>query len=85
MRSKLVDAASPIAYGYSEAPAIFSFDGPIFNLSNLAGGRGGRRTPATERERPTGRGTADDPDRPTGRAFVEPPRSPRRRRGRPCP
>ncbi|HEY6065166.1 MAG TPA: hypothetical protein VIY96_03365, partial [Thermoanaerobaculia bacterium] len=55
--------------------SIYSFDGPIFNLSHLAGGRGRRRTPE-EKERPTGRGTADDPDRPTGRAFVEPPEEP---------
>jgi hypothetical protein len=75
VRSKVVDPASPIAYGYSEAPAVYSFDGPIFNLSNLAGGARRRRTPE-ERERPTGRGTADDPDRPTGRAFVEPPEEP---------
>ncbi|HYK43297.1 MAG TPA: M14 family zinc carboxypeptidase [Thermoanaerobaculia bacterium] len=76
VRSRVVDAASPIAYGYTEAPAIYSFDGPIFTLSNLAGGRGGRRRGSDEKERPTGRGTAEDPDRPTGRAFVEPPEEP---------
>ena len=75
VRSKLVDAASPIAYGYSEAPAIYASDAPILNLSNLAGGTSRRRS-RDERERPTGRGTADDPDRPTGRAFVEPPEEP---------
>ena len=75
VRSKIVDASSPIAYGYPEAPSLYSFDGPIFNLSNLAGGRGRRRTPE-ERERPTGRGTAEDPDRPTGRAYIEAPEEP---------
>ena len=43
VQSKLVDAASPIVYGYTELPSIFSFDGPIFNLSNT--GRAARRTP----------------------------------------
>ena len=76
VRSKFVDRASPILYGYAEAPALYSFDGPIFNVSNLAGGRGGRRRAPEEKERPTGRGTADDPDRPTGRPFVEPPEEP---------
>jgi hypothetical protein len=85
VRSKVVDPASPIAYGYSEAPAIYSFDGPIFTLSNLAGGRGGRRRGPDDRERPTGRGTADDPDRPTGRAFVEPPEEPEAETWEPLP
>ncbi|MEP6802175.1 MAG: M14 family zinc carboxypeptidase [Acidobacteriota bacterium] len=76
VRSKLVDRASPIAYGYAEPPSLYSFDGPIFNLSNLAGGRGGRRRTREERERATGRGTAEDPDRPTGRAYAEPPEEP---------
>jgi hypothetical protein len=76
VRSKIVDRASPILYGYAEAPVLYSFDGPIFNLSNLAGGRIGRRRSPDERQRPTGRGTAEDPDRPTGRAFSEPPDEP---------
>jgi hypothetical protein len=76
VRSKLVDRSSPILYGYSSAPAIYSFDGPIFIVSNLAGGRVARRRSPDQRERPTGRGTAEDPDRPTGRAFAEPPDEP---------
>jgi Zinc carboxypeptidase len=76
VRSKIVDKASPILYGYAEAPVLYSFDGPIFNVSNLAGGRIGRRRSPDERQRPTGRGTAEDPDRPTGRAFSEPPEEP---------
>ena len=76
VRSRLVDPSSPIAYGYAEAPAIYSFDGPIFNLSNLAGGRMERRRTPDQPERPTGRGNADDPDRPTGRAFAEAPDEP---------
>jgi hypothetical protein len=76
VRSKIVDRASPIVYGYPEAPSLYSFDGPIFNVSNLAGGRGGRRRSPDDRQRPTGRGTADDPDRPTGRIFAEAPEEP---------
>lgn len=67
VRSKLVDAASPIAYGYGDNLALFCDSGPIFNLSNTSGGRGGRRPSSDERERPTGRGTPDDPDVPQGR------------------
>ena len=75
LRSKIVDRSSPILYGYSEAPALYSFDGPIFNVSNLTT-TPRRRRAADEKERPTGRGTSEDPDRPTGRAFVEPPEEP---------
>jgi hypothetical protein len=76
VRSKIVDPTSPILYGYSSAPAIYSFDGPIFNISNLAGGSRGRRRTPDEKERSTGRGTAEDPDRPIGRPFLEPPDEP---------
>src|SRR5262249_58704860 len=68
VRSKLVDAASPIAYGYGDNLALWCFNGPIFNLSNIAGARGGRRLgPDDGGNRPTGRGTADGPRGPHGR------------------
>jgi len=76
LRSKMVDAASPIAYGFSDNLAIFASNPPVFNLTNLIGGGGGRRGATEERERPTGRGTADDPDVPQGRAVVEAPEDP---------
>jgi hypothetical protein len=76
VRSKIVDRASPILYGYAQAPAVYSFDSPIFIVSKLAGGRAARRRGPDEKERPTGRGTAEDPDRPTGPAFAEPPEEP---------
>jgi len=77
LRSKMVDAASPIVYGYTDNLAIFASNPPVFNLTNLAGGgSGGRRGGPEERERPTGRGTADDPDEPQGRAPVEIPEEP---------
>jgi hypothetical protein len=75
VRSKMVDGASPIAYGYSDNLAIWCDNGPIFNLSNIAGARGGRRLgPDDGGNRPTGRGTADEQDTPQGRAGIEPPK-----------
>ena len=66
VRSRIVDSASPIAYGYGENLSVYISPGLVFNLSNTLGGRGGRR-PGGDGERPTGRGTADDPDQPQGR------------------
>jgi hypothetical protein len=60
LRSKMVDNASPIAYGYNDDLAIFGQSAPIFNISNFVGG-GGRRG-GRGGERVTGRGTAEDPD-----------------------
>jgi hypothetical protein len=48
LRSKTVDGASPIAYGYGDNLAIFASNPPVFNLSNMAGGGGGRRSPEEE-------------------------------------
>jgi hypothetical protein len=73
VRSRMVDAASPIAYGYSDNLAIFCSSGPIFNLSNLVGGRGGRRFGGGDTDRVTGRGSVDDPDTPQNRAASEVP------------
>jgi len=73
LRIKTVDASSPIAYGYGDSLAMYCSNGPIFNVSNVAGGRGGRqRSPS----RTTGRGTADDPDTVQGRPPVEAPEPP---------
>lgn len=77
LRSKTVDSASPIAYGYGDNLAIFASNPPVFNLSNMVGGGGGGRRPTpAERQRSTGRGTADDPDVPQGRAPAEIPEEP---------
>ncbi len=75
LRSRMVDEASPIAYGYNDRLAIFCANGPIFNLSNMVGGRGGRR-PSGEGDRMTGRGTPDDPDTPQNRPVAELPEAP---------
>jgi hypothetical protein len=73
LRSRVVDAASPIAYGYGDTLPIYTFNGPIFNLSNLAGRGGGRPTAET---RKTGRGNPDDPDVVQGRPPVDAPEIP---------
>ena len=75
LRSKLVDASSPLAYGYSENLSVFCFECSIYNLSNLANGGGLR--PTTEPERRTGRGTKDDPDLPQGRPVTDLPQIPK--------
>ena len=75
----MVDNTSPIAYGYTDNLAVYCFQGPIFNVSNVAGGGGGggRRTAGAAPERTTGRGAADDPDTVQGRAPTEmPPEQP---------
>jgi hypothetical protein len=73
MRARIVDGASPIAYGYEDGLAIYSAPGLIFGVSNTLGGRGGRGAAAGGPERPTGRGTADDQDQPQGFPVVAPP------------
>ncbi len=74
LRMKTVDAASPISYGYDDSLAMYCSDGPIFNLSNVAGGRGGR---GPREQRVTGRGTPDEPDSVQGRPPVEIPERPK--------
>jgi zinc carboxypeptidase len=76
VRARVVDGASPIAYGFPDTFSIYTADGPIFSLNNVAGGRG-RRRPPDQAERATGRGTADDPDVPQGRPGVEIPEPPK--------
>jgi hypothetical protein len=73
LRIKTVDASSPIVYGYGDSLAMYCSNGPIFNLSNLAGGRGAR----PRQQRTTGRGTPDDPDTVQGRPQVDAPEPPK--------
>jgi hypothetical protein len=74
LKTRMVDSSSPIAYGYGDTLAAYTFNGPIFNISNVAGGGGGRRGGGGQRA--TGRGTADDPDVVQGRAPAELPEPP---------
>ncbi|MFY9619267.1 MAG: M14 family zinc carboxypeptidase [Pyrinomonadaceae bacterium] len=73
-KTRMVDSSSPIAYGYGDTLSVYTFNGPIFNISNVAGGGGGRR--AGGGQRATGRGTADDPDVVQGRPPAELPEPP---------
>ncbi len=77
LRTRFVDSTSPIAYGYGDSLSVYCFQGPIFNVSSVAGGGGGggRRGPRGT-DRPTGRGTLDDPDVVQGRPPTEVPEQP---------
>jgi hypothetical protein len=78
VRSKMVDATSPIAYGIGDNLGIWCDNGPIINVSNIYGARGGRRLgPDDGGNRPTGRGTTDDPDVPQGRTGGDIPEEPK--------
>ncbi len=76
LRTRLIDSTSPITYGYGDSLSIYCFQGPIFNISNVAGGGGGGRRGPRGGDRPTGRGTVDDPDTPQGRPPAEIPEQP---------
>ncbi|HKY97161.1 MAG TPA: M14 family zinc carboxypeptidase [Gemmatimonadaceae bacterium] len=71
LRTKIVDEASPIAYGIPDSLAVYSDAGQNFSISNLYNVRGGGRPPDPN-ARPTGRGTPDDSDVPQGRPELDP-------------
>jgi len=70
VRTRIVDPASPIVYGYGEDLSVYLSNGLVFSVSNTLGGRP-RRGEAAEPQRPTGRGSLADPDIPQGRPYVE--------------
>ncbi len=72
LRTKMVDASSPIAYGYSDSLAMYCSNGPIYSINYGVGVRAAARTS----QRATGRGTPDDPDTPQGRQAVDLPEPP---------
>jgi hypothetical protein len=73
LRTKSVDVASPLVYGYGETLAMYCSNGPVYSISNGVGGR-----PPRTQQRATGRGTPDDPDMPQGRPAVDIPEAPAR-------
>ena len=79
--TRLVDGASPIAYGYDEKLSAYCDNGPIFSLSSMLGARAA--VSAGRHARPTGRGTIDDPDFVVGRPASESPRNPNAKSGNP--
>jgi hypothetical protein len=77
VRTDLVDAASPIAYGYSDDPlSVYCFNCPAFDVSNVVGRGGFRRLGAEINGRATGRGTIGDPDFVVGRKNEAAPTEP---------
>ena len=76
LKTVVVDADSPVAYGYGKDFAAYSSDGMAFRISNLVAG-GDRIPTAKEFKRPTGRGGPKDTDLPEGRAEGEPPELPK--------
>jgi hypothetical protein len=77
LKSVNMDAASPIAYGFSDSLPVYCDNGPIFNISSVAGSRGGpRRLGSEPGPRPTGRGSTEDPDFTPGRPGAEAPEEP---------
>jgi hypothetical protein len=71
LRTKVLDDASPIAYGIRDSLAVYSDDGSSFSVTSVLGTRGGR-FPDSATARPTGRGTTEDVDVPQGRLALEP-------------
>jgi hypothetical protein len=69
LRTKLVDDASPLVYGFADSTAVYSDGGQSFSVTNVLGARGGRDSTSA---RATGRGTEDDVDVPQGRAVLDP-------------
>ncbi len=65
----VVNAKSPILYGYNKPLTVYSEDGLALNVSNTVGGTRGPRLGGGE-ERTTGRGGPDDPDVPQGRPYM---------------
>ncbi len=71
LRSRIVDDASPIAYGLPDSLALYSDGGMSFSLSNTRGGFGGGGRFGGGTQRATGRGTADEADEVQGRPALE--------------
>jgi len=65
LEAQVVDAASPLSYGYDETLPVYFRGGPVFKVGVFD-----RRRPAGER--PSGRGSKRDPDVPQGRPYVAP-------------
>jgi len=69
LKASVIDAASPIAYGYDATVPVYFRGGPVFKVGVFS-----RPRPAGER--PSGRGGKNDPDVPQARPYVGPPEEP---------
>ncbi|MGH7670674.1 MAG: M14 family zinc carboxypeptidase, partial [Gemmatimonadaceae bacterium] len=73
LRTRIVDGASPIAYGIEDNLAVYSDEGETFGVSNTGGGRGGFGGRGGDGAmRATGRGTADEQGTVQGRPALTP-------------
>ena len=72
LRSRIVDQASPIAYGIIDSLSVLSDDGGTFSVGNQLSGRGFRRFGEGGATRATGRGQADEADVVQGRPALDP-------------
>jgi len=75
LKTVVVDADSPVSYGYGKDFAAYSAEGMSFKISNLIA-RGDRLPTAKDYKRPTGRGGPHDADMPEGRVGAEAPELP---------
>ena len=76
LKSRIVDDASPIAYGVPDNLALLSHDGETFSVSSTrgggrGGGGGGGRGAGGAPARATGRGQPDDVDEVQGRPALD--------------
>ncbi|MGH9520500.1 MAG: M14 family zinc carboxypeptidase, partial [Terriglobales bacterium] len=76
VKTEVVDAASPIAYGYGPSLSVYCYQCPAFGVSAIEGGRGGRRLGPDIGGRVTGRGNAHENDFVIGRVNQAPPVTP---------
>src|SRR5262249_17468520 len=74
--TKLIDAASPVAYGYGDSFSAYCDNGPIFSLTSIDGSRRRRHLGPESHSRATGRGKAGEPDFVVGRVADEAPEEP---------
>jgi hypothetical protein len=84
LATSVVDAKTPVLYGYDKPLTVYSEDGLALNVSNTVGGTRGPRFGGDD-QRPTGRGGADDPDTPQGRKYVAPDEQPKPKPWEPTP
>jgi hypothetical protein len=75
LKTVVVDADSPVSYGYGKEFAAYSSEGMSFKISNLIA-RGDHLPTAKDYKRPTGRGGLHDADMPEGRVGAEAPELP---------
>jgi hypothetical protein len=75
LKTVVVDADSPVSYGYGKDFAAYSAEGMSFKISNLIA-RGDHLPTAKDYKRPTGRGGPHDADMPEGRVGAEAPELP---------